>query len=186
MLALPAIWKLQHAGSTDYCYTAMRGTWLITSWVTSCDSPGSLMYHFFLILSLKEWLDSGSLSILSWPGRLWGGSLLEGALDILSDSLLWAEIHTGGVVKPVPRRYYLHLALLPSPLWSPQALLWVLSVCSSCLSLPCGDLVPLTQQGWPANDKYHLITEQAFLLCLSARLLLLKIKLHSNTTELPF
>lgn len=43
-----------------------------------------------------------------------------------------------------------------------------------------------TQWSWPASDKYHLITEQAFLPFLSARLLLPEIKLHSDTTELPF
>ena len=40
---------------------------------------------------------------------------------------------------------HLHPAPPPSPLVHPQALLWALFVCPSCLPLPCGVLEPLTQ-----------------------------------------
>lgn len=64
--------------------------------------------------------------------------------------------------------------------------LWAVFVCLSCFPLSCRVLESLPQQSWPASDKYHLITEQVFLPFFSARLLLPKIKLHCNTTELPF
>ena len=177
--------------STDNCCSAWHGPWHITSQFTGCDNSRRLGSPYFSFID--EDLMPGLLQFQAHVvNDDQGGCELESSWRNVEDALGmsarlcelrytwagWDRLLTGGT--PCTHFFLIANSCIPGHL------LWALFVCLSCFPLPCRVLEPLPQQSWPASDKYHLITEQVFLPFFSARLLLPKIKLHSNTTELPF